>query len=794
MCSQKIYPPFVKTLVSVAVASMFVVGVAHAAEVPEYEKKSFDSVGKTHTGNSSPYNVGNNQFEVAGALFGGNSSTGNGGALVVGTSGKVNISETSFEYNTATKGGGAIMTNGGQGTFYKTDFIGNKATGSWDGGGAIKFSQASGKYSIDECDFESNSAPDLGGAIYAVGKRNIELEITDSNFTSNSGLRGGAIASETGSTLTFIGTNKFEGNTSNNNGGAIYNSSGTISFEGTTIFTNNLNKTTPNDIYNQGGTINIVKGGAVVLDGGISGNGNLNIAKGGSLLFVIDAKSTTAQSTDYALLSIDKSFNVTGVINVGDISELAARASGPQLNLGNGSMLQLDGSMSGAALTANKGTLTIADGAMLSITNISKVGEFTLASGFTLNGEAWSNENTSFSNVMFELDGITQNENGDLVLLIGAKEAASVFPRLISNNSIDALMAAGLNDESVDAPIGVQMLRTILTSDAESPVIDVVNEVSSSAVVIGVQNTALRLSDTASNTILDRMSLAQRVESEGVNLWAVPMYGNLYSSDMVTSGASVRGQFGGVAIGADFGVGDLLGGKYRLGASFNVGGGQSKSKGTVISAKNNFDFGGVNVYGVWTKGAFNVIGSLGYGYGNHELALGLPMAGFASADGDVDTKALTADLRAEYLVKTDVMDILPHVGVRYTALKTDAHDLMVGGDVLNSVKADTQYIVQFPIGVTLSKDLACSDWAVKPMIDLSVIPAIGDKHSTTMVNFSGVNAWDNVSARVLDRTSWTGTLGVQAQKGNFTLSMNYGVQHASNETDQSVQVKLNWMF
>lgn len=793
MYPQKSIPPYMKTLVSMVIASMFVAGAANAGEMPQYEKKTFDSVGKTHTGNTSPYSVGDNKFEVSGGLFGGNSNTSNGGALVVGASGQVNISQTTFEYNTAKKGGGAVMTNGGQGTFTKTDFIGNKA-GSWDGGGAIKFSQASGKYSIVECDFESNSAPDLGGALYAVGRRNIVLEISDSNFTSNSGLRGGAIASETGATLTFVGTNKFEGNTSNNNGGAIYNASGTISFEGTTIFSNNLNKNAPNDIYNQGGIINIVKGGVVAMDGGITGTGTLNIQKGSSLYFVTDPKNVTAEDSEDAVLSIDKQFNVTGVINVGDVSEITARASGPKLNLGNGSMLQLDGSMTDAALKADKGTLTIADGAKLYISNISKPGDFTLANGFSLNGDIWSDENIALSNVMLKIDGITEEDDGDLVLRIGAKAAASVFPNLIPINNMDALIAAGLNGTGNDAPMGVRVLDQVLATNGDATVIDCVNEISRSALIVGVQNTALRLSDTASNTVLDRMSLGQRAESEGVNLWAVPMYGNLYSSDMVTAGSSVRGQFGGVAIGADIGLGDFLGGKYYVGASFNVGGGQSKSKGTTISAKNNFDFGGVNVYGAWTKGAFNVIGSLGYGYGNHELTLGLPMSGFASADSDVDTKALTADLRAEYLVKTDVVDILPHVGVRYTALKTDSHDLKVDGSVLNSVKADTQYIVQFPIGVTVSKDFSWSDWTIKPMADLSVIPASGDKHASTVVNFSGLNAWDNVYTRVMDRTSWAGTLGLQARKGHFTLGMNYGVQHASNETDQNVQVMLNWMF
>ncbi|MBR6673470.1 MAG: autotransporter outer membrane beta-barrel domain-containing protein, partial [Mailhella sp.] len=164
------------------------------------------------------------------------------------------------------------------------------------------------------------------------------------------------------------------------------------------------------------------------------------------------------------------------------------------------------------------------------------------------------------------------------------------------------------------------------------------------------------------------------------------------------------------------------------------------------------------------------------------------------AKADIDTSAFTADLRAEYQLKTDWVDVLPHAGIRYTALKTDAHDLKSEGSVLNSVKSDTQNIVQFPIGVTLSKDFDLAGWTVKPSADVSVIPAAGDKEATTKVNFSGMDAWDSVNSRIMDSTSWAGTVGVQAEKGNMTFGLNYGVQASSHETDQNIQVKFGWKF
>ena len=98
------------------------------------------------------------------------------------------------------------------------------------------------------------------------------------------------------------------------------------------------------------------------------------------------------------------------------------------------------------------------------------------------------------------------------------------------------------------------------------------------------------------------------------------------------------------------------------------------------------------------------------------------------------------------------------------------------------------------MGVTLSKDVAFADWNVKPTVDVSVIPSAGYKTAETKVKFAGIDAWDSVNTRIMDSTSWAGTIGVQAEKGNFTLGLNYGVQASSNETDQNVQLKLGWKF
>jgi uncharacterized protein with beta-barrel porin domain len=337
------------------------------------------------------------------------------------------------------------------------------------------------------------------------------------------------------------------------------------------------------------------------------------------------------------------------------------------------------------------------------------------------------------------------------------------------------------------------------TSVDTAKAVATINEVSRAAVTAGVQNTALRLSDAASSSVVEHLSLGsfdkESAHQDGIDLWANPVYGNTYTHGMGVSGTSVRGNYGGLALGADMQLGQLAGGKVRAGVALNGGGGKSKTSGTAVSTKNDYNFGGVSLYAGWNLDNLNVMASAGYHMGSHDVKMNLPASlQMGQAKADVDTGAVTLDLRAEYMVRTDWADILPHAGVRYTSLHTDRHDLKVNGSKLNSVSADTQNIVQFPVGVTVKKDMDVSGWNVKPQVDVAVIPAAGQKDAFTKVNFSGLDTSDTVNTRIMDSTSWSGTVGVQASKDNLSMGINYGVQAGRHETDQRVNAVLSWKF
>ena len=102
--------------------------------------------------------------------------------------------------------------------------------------------------------FIRNSANNGGGAIYAVTNTSLSFTGT-SDFSHNSAYSGGAIYTSHNTVLTFIGNNNFTNNSAYTEGGAIHSKFNTwIKFNGTTIFSHN------SAIYQSGGAIYTERG------------------------------------------------------------------------------------------------------------------------------------------------------------------------------------------------------------------------------------------------------------------------------------------------------------------------------------------------------------------------------------------------------------------------------------------------------------------------------------------------------------------------------------------------------
>ena len=173
---------------------------------------------------------------VSGSEFTGNTSSGDGGAIYLGT-GALTVTGCEFTGNSAGYMGGAISSNAVT-TVIDSTFTGNTSTYY---GGAIFGYRVS--LTVSGSTFTENSAEDVGGAIY---QSDGNLTVADSIFTGNtSESSGGAICAS--GTLTVSGSTFAENTSSSFTGGAIYSNAVTTVTDST--FTANTSSSGGGAIY-----------------------------------------------------------------------------------------------------------------------------------------------------------------------------------------------------------------------------------------------------------------------------------------------------------------------------------------------------------------------------------------------------------------------------------------------------------------------------------------------------------------------------------------------------------------
>lgn len=464
-------------------------------------------------------------------------------------------------------------------------------------------------------------------------------------------------------------------------------------------------------------------------------------------------------------------------------------------------VVDASGLKGGAALTAEGGTLTVADTASLLLGNVT-AGEYVITSGFTDNAgvHGWEGDFLSSPDLLIAL-ALDKGEAGTVKVRATALDAGDVLPGLALRNTVNEIWGAGRND--VNSPtMGIRFLSRAVNADYlnRGAAVDTIDGAAQIAVAGGVQGTALSAASAPVRAVQDHASLLRSVarkggdvRGEGINLWIDALYGANRARNL--GAGSLEGgynaDFGGVAFGGDVGAGP-----FRVGMALNAGGGTARSRGDFASTKNDFDFWGVTLYGMWTRNCLNLVADAGYSEGSHEVRQDLPASlRLGQLKADVDTRVVTAGLRAEYLIPLAWADVMPHIGARYTALTTDGFSSRIeDGDVFH-ISRDTQNVWTFPVGVTFSKDVPTeSGWKVKPRADLSVVPAAGDTRARTRAQVSGVAASDAVRSRIVDPVAFDGSVGLELEKDNISLSLNCGVQASEHQTGQNVALSFTYKF
>ena len=292
---------------------------------------------------------------------------------------------------------------------------------------------------------------------------------------------------------------------------------------------------------------------------------------------------------------------------------------------------------------------------------------------------------------------------------------------------------------------------------------DGIDSVSYMAVLGGAFSTAVDINNEVWKSLDRRMSLANLNaprNAYGVTPW-VDVIGTTNEAKDLFGGAGYEADIYGAVFGADWTApcGAILG------LAFNVGQADANSSDWSNKVENDVDFWGVSLYGSHRIGNFNGKVDLGYISTSNDLSTHTVLGKF---DESLDADIFTIGFGGEYIVNAGSFNVVPHAGIRWSRIDMD--DSKFGADY------DAMNLFQMPMGVAFSGTFETAGMKVAPMIDISVVPAFGDKDAEA----SYMGGYKDAT-RVVDTNPIQMTLGVTGQVDAWTFGVNYGLTAGGDE-------------
>lgn len=477
--------------------------------------------------------------------------------------------------------------------------------------------------------------------------------------------------------------------------------------------------------------------------------------------------------------------------------------------------------------SATAKTLNVQNGAKLLIADAVAGQKYTVISGATnadaTTGSAFgggtydSDTSTGWKgdNLLTSSDMLTLTSENGTVFMANSEDAHTVFPKLSHElaTAVNTLYGQKLNDVDADA-MGVRFLSRATDNrflgadkDAAAATIESAARIAFAGAVPQMTKMA---SDAGSNAVVNRLGFAnpadgaQAMDAEGkivdrnttgFALWIAPLWQSQHGWGMEADNLDYgfNGNLGGVSLGADYTFENAI----RAGITFNIGGGYAESSGGDLnSTENRMSFWGLGAYAGWNYENFGLMADVSYTSTWNDLKQDMDSRmGMGDLEADVQASAISAGLRAEYKLETSVLDVIPHIGVRYMSLNTWGFDAESNGGTVLEGDGFHQDIWTFPVGVTFTKDFTLdSGWSFKPSIDFSVIPAAGDIKAKQDVAFTGLPGSYEVETQMMDYLTWQGGVGLEMGNDTMSFGVNYTLQAGQHTTGHGVFGSFRYEF
>ena len=474
----------------------------------------------------------------------------------------------------------------------------------------------------------------------------------------------------------------------------------------------------------------------------------------------------------------------------------------------NGS-ITIDGSLTSAPATVEDNTVTVANKSALVLANNSKV-SFESADGkVTNNGTIVVSSDTLANNsriTAFEGENVTVEGNGSFDVSSALFSANSngdgtVTVNYDENKANRALYGTEANvaqsiKTAVASGVAVNkgtILGDLVNAGNSANTKDTLSQLTRLGTLAGSVANAKLATDTTANAIDSRLGSSgvktntqATAQSNKLTVWVQPVFSRQSSSSLDAGNTEygIKTNLRGGVAGLDVTLSD----NFVQGAAITVGSGNSSSK-NIKSVSGDFDYYGFNLYGAYVNDALKLSYDLDYTKVSNDATAYNSLGKFTS---DIDTKVFTLGIKGAYTFNTSVMDITPHLGVRYAKYDSDDYTATSGLYSVNNEGASSS-LVSFPVGVSFSKDISLSSWTVVPTVNLEVIPVTGDKDVDTKSAFDGVVT--SVNTKLHDGINYSTFVGLDALYGeNFSLGINYNYTGSKNVDDHSVNASLRYTF
>ena len=495
-------------------------------------------------------------------------------------------------------------------------------------------------------------------------------------------------------------------------------------------------------------------------------------------------------------------WNLTGASKANDVT------------FGAGSNLKINGvdfveANNVYALNGNgNDSLKVEQGANLIIEGMEK-NTYNIAKGFG------TNEGKNFTivndNALMQAEMVL-NDAKELKAVVTAKSAEDIVSSGAATNSTASMLSEVANniangDVAPESKPAADFIQDAMSGQASGNTPDAAGASINSALQIGEAGgnsaTALSVVNNVTGITTQRLSFSQmstapqgghgkveRKYKSGAGIWAQYMHGKDKVEDMPMDGmkASYDSQYNGAVIGYDF----AEVGKVKYGIAFNYGEGDSHSKNSSISTRSDYDFWGVGLYTSIMNDDSNIIFDINYSKSDSDVT---QINGATKLEASPETTSLSAGVKFEKLIQKDTVQVVPYAGLRFLTVDTDDYAANIAGKKAFMYAPDRQNIWLIPVGVSLRQENSYENgWKVTPKADLSYIWAVGDTDSSMTVSIPGITNVSNMNYTVMDNGSFLGTLGIEAEKGDWTYGLSYSYQKGEYQRSDKWFVDVRYSF